>query len=63
MIICCTVSILSGHVSHLSVADRERLCNDWLRRARLRRRRERIAERFGDRILRYMGIDTSVHVG
>ena len=63
MIICSTVSILSGHVSHLSVSALARLCSDWLRRERLRRRRDMIAEREGERILRYIGRDTSVHVG
>ncbi len=59
---CSTVSAVL-HVVHIGVMEHLRLCNDWLRRARLKRRRDTMDDAFGDRVLRYDGMDVLVHIG
>ena len=62
MTTCSTVSGVLMHVAHMDVMDRLRLCNDWLRRARLKRRRDTIDDVLGWSMCRYDGMDVSVHM-
>ena len=52
---CSTVSMVSGHVGHLSVMERRLLKRDWLRRDRLKRSRAMVDASDGDNVVKYRG--------
>ena len=63
MTACSTVSGMLVHVVHIGVSEQLRLCSDWLRRARLKRRRETADDMLGCKVCRYVGMGEFEYVG